>query len=217
MFTGIIEDLRPVMAIRRGAASSVLALDLGHLVDDAAIGDSIAVNGMCLTVTSLQGAVAEFDVSTETLSRTSFATLQPGHRVNVERSLRVGDRLGGHFVLGHVDGVAEVKAARREPGQWTFTFGVAADIAAMLIDKGSVAVDGISLTVIDLTPDSFSVAVIPHTFEHTTLSFKRERDVANIETDMLGKWVKKLLMGQGPAPASTGEVLLAKLQEGGFA
>jgi len=217
MFTGIIEQLRPVVSIRRGGASSVLTLDLGPLAEGSRVGDSIAVNGICLTANRIEGASATFDVSTETLARSAFAVLKPADRVNVERSLRVGDRVGGHFVSGHIDGVARIATKRRDPGQWTFVFQVEPPLADMLIEKGSVAVDGISLTVVDLRADSFSVAVIPHTFDQTTLSVKAERDIVNIEADMMGKWVKKLLANYtGPAQPSPSGLSMEKLREQGF-
>lgn len=213
MFTGIIEDLRPVVSVTRGAAAGRLAVDLGALSQDVRVGDSIAIDGICLTVASCQGPQAVFDVSTETLSKTAFRCLAAGHRVNVERSLRVGDRLGGHFVTGHIDGVGSIATKRRDAGQWTFEFHVDPSLSAMLIEKGSVAVDGISLTVVDLRPEAFAAAVIPHTFEHTTLGAKSERDQVNIEADVLGKWVRKLLPPR--EEASTG-LTTDKLREAGF-
>ena len=222
MFTGIVEDLRPVVSLRRGGASGALTLDLAALAEGTRSGDSIAVNGICLTVAALQGSTATFDVSTETLARTAFADLRPGHRVNVERALRVGDRIGGHFVSGHIDGVGRVTTSRRDPGQWTFEFDVGPLLAGMLIEKGSAAVDGVSLTVVEVAAGSFSVAVIPHTFEHTTLNFRSEGDLVNVEADMLGKWVKKLL-GQTDAgetsstPVEGSTLTLRKLHEEGFA
>ena len=192
MFTGIIEDLRPIVSLTRGGASGALTVDLGTLAEDAHVGDSIAINGICLTVAACHASEVTFDVSTETLSKTAFSVLTPHDQVNVERSLRVGDRLGGHFVTGHIDGVGSIVTKRRDPGQWSFEFNVDASLCGMLIEKGSVAVDGISLTVVDLRQDTFAAAVIPHTFDHTTLGLKSERDPVNIETDVLGKWIKKL-------------------------
>ena len=203
MFTGIIEELRPVISVVPGGASGKLAVDLGRLADGTKLGDSIAIDGICLTVSALHSSTATFDVSTETLSKTAFAALAPGRRVNVERSLRVGDRLGGHFVTGHIDGTGQILTKRRDPGQWTFEFQVSPDLSAMLIEKGSVAIDGISLTVVDLRADRFAAAVIPHTFDTTTLGIKPERTPVNIETDVLGKWVKKLVTGARPGQGDT--------------
>ena len=220
MFTGIIEDLRPIINIVRGGASGKLTVDLGRLGDDTKLGDSVAIDGICLTISDLDASTATFDVSTETLSKTAFAALAPGSRVNVERSLRVGDRMGGHFVTGHIDGTGRILTKRRDPGQWTLEFQVSPELSAMLIEKGSVAIDGVSLTVIDLRADRFAAAVIPHTFDNTTLGIKPEGDPVNVETDMLGKWVKKLVVdaptGQAYTQPEASTLTEEKLRQTGF-
>ena len=220
MFTGIIEDLRPVVSIARGGASGKLAVDMGRLADGTELGDSIAIDGICLTVCDLRTGTATFDVSTETLSKTAFAALTPGSRVNVERSLRVGDRMGGHFVTGHIDGTGQILTKRRDPGQWTFEFQIGPGLSAMLIKKGSVAIDGISLTVVDLRPDRFAAALIPHTFDNTTLGVKPEGSPVNVETDVLGKWVKKLVadapLGHANTQPGASGLTEEKLRQTGF-
>lgn len=214
MFTGIIEALRPVVGLTRGAASGALTIDLGPLALDAHVGDSMAINGICLTAAKIDGHCGAFDVSTETLSKTAFAAVRTGDQVNVERSLPIGGRLGGHFVTGHIDGVGWVESKRQDPGQWTFRFRVPPELAAMLIEKGSVAIDGISLTVVDRRGDTFSVAVIPHTLANTTLALRSQGDMVNVETDVLGKWVQHLMAA--PNQTSPSALTVDRLREAGF-
>jgi riboflavin synthase len=157
------------------------------------LGESVSVNGACLTVVAHDAETFAFEVGPETLRRTNLGELKPGDRVNLERSLQLGDRLSGHLVQGHVDGVGRIE--RRLPeGQWvTMWFRCPEELAAQLVTKGSVAVDGISLTVVDVERDGFSVALIPHTLEHTTLGFKGPGAAVNLETDLLAKYVWKYL------------------------
>jgi len=193
MFTGLIEALRPVERATRRGDGLEIQVDLGPLVEGARPGDSIAVNGACLTVTSVSGKTVAFDVVPETVRKTNLAELRPGDRVNIERPLRIGDRLGGHFVQGHVDGLGRMTAKSAKGAETLVRIEVPPSLARMMIPKGSVAVDGISLTIADLSDASFSVAVIPHTLENTTLGFKTPGDTVNIEVDMIGKWIAKLL------------------------
>ena len=198
MFTGLIETTGKVISLSRQASASRLTVEAPSISAEAAPGDSVAVNGACLTVTRIDGAGATFDLSPETLKRTTLGSLSAGAVVNLERALKVGDRLGGHFVAGHVDGVGRVKSVENAGNQWMFTFSAVEDLTALMIQKGSVAIDGISLTVVDPTAERFSVAVIPFTFEHTTLGQKRPGDMVNIETDMLARMVFKAL-GKEPS------------------
>jgi riboflavin synthase len=165
---------------------------------ELAPGESVAVNGACLTVTARDAAACRFQAGPETLRRTNLGGLRPGDRVNLERSLRVGDRLGGHFVQGHIDGVGRID--RRVPdGEWeTVWFACPAELAAQMVSKGSAAVDGVSLTLVDVEAERFSVALIPHTLANTTLGFKRPGDPVNLETDLLAKYVQKCLSAQKP-------------------
>jgi riboflavin synthase len=157
------------------------------------LGDSVSINGCCLTVVAQDGSIAAFQAGTETLSKTNLGRLAEGSPVNLERSLPVDGRLGGHFVQGHVDGVGQVALIDRD-GDWiTMWFQVPETLAKYLVAKGSVAVDGISLTVVDVESDRFSVALIPHTLEVTTLGIRNVDDPVNIETDILGKYVERLL------------------------
>jgi riboflavin synthase len=200
VFTGIIENIGKVKQVIAGAESVQLRVDIGALADGVTPGDSIAVDGACLTVAELAGSVAAFDVSTETLNVTTLGSLRAGGEVNLERSLRVGDRMGGHFVLGHVDGTGTIEGLHALPGQVTLRVLVPPHVCAQLIPKGSVAVDGISLTVAELGADNFSVAIIPHTMEHTTLRRKTGGDRVNVELDVLGKYVARFLSARAAKP-----------------
>jgi riboflavin synthase len=216
MFTGIIETIGTVREWARNAAGARATIVAGPLVEGFRMGDSIAVDGACLTVTALKGKGFTCDLSPETLDRTTLGSLRVGSRVNLERPLRLGDRLGGHLVTGHVDGVGEI--VRRTPqgdGEfWRFRFPK--DLAPLLVMKGSIAVDGISLTVAALTQDAFGAALIPHTLRHTTLPSKRVGDPVNLEADLLGKHVARFLAAQSQ-PAGPGGLTLALLEEHGFA
>jgi riboflavin synthase len=218
MFTGIIEGAGKVLGLTAGGASGRLRVELGALAEGVRVGDSVSVDGACLTVARVGGGVAEFDVSAETLRVSTLAGLATGREVNLERSLRVGDRLGGHFVLGHVDGVGRIERLEAAPGQVTLTVSAAPEILSCLILKGSIAVDGISLTLADVAPDRFSVAVIPHTLDHTTLRRKSAGDRVNLELDVIGKYVARFLSasrgGRGAMPS--GRLTEGFLEEHGF-
>lgn len=193
MFTGLIEavcEIRSVVGATAGQGKR-LQIQLEELADGTALGDSIAINGVCLTVTALAGSEATFDVSPETLACSTLVSLRAGQKINAERALCVGDRLGGHFVQGHVDGIGTVLSVHKHGEFWDFTFSLEQALAAQLVPKGSVAVDGISLTVAELGERQFSVAVIPETARQTTLSQKRSGDRVNLETDMLVKAVRR--------------------------
>lgn len=193
MFTGIVEALAEVVQIETQGPARRITIAHSETARDARLGDSIAINGCCLTVVARTDDTLTFEAGSETLSRTNLGSLAPGARVNLERSLRAGSELGGHFVLGHVDAVGRVASLRRD-GQWqTQWFEVPPSVAAGLVPKGSVAVDGVSLTVVEAEADRFSVALIPYTLEHTTLGFREIGDAVNVETDILGKYVYKFL------------------------
>ncbi|WP_055483019.1 riboflavin synthase [Sphaerimonospora mesophila] len=209
MFTGIVEELGEVVAVELGGGGgegpgsrtdgggdSALLTVRGEIVTtDARHGDSIAVNGVCLTVTSVDGAVFTADVMKETLDRSCLGALRPGSRVNLERAVRADQRLGGHIVQGHVDGTGVILS--REPGaNWeTVRISLPADLARYMVEKGSVAVDGVSLTVVEAAADRFSVGLIPTTLGLTTLGGKQPGDPVNIEVDVIAKYVEKLTAG----------------------
>ena len=193
MFTGIIEGLGKVKRLTMKGADAVLEIETAIDLTDASIGDSIAVNGACLTITSKNQQNFQADVSAETLSRTTLKLLQAGHKVNLEKSLRVGGFVGGHFVLGHVDSTGRVLSQAQKSGSLILAVEMNDNLSRYIVEKGSVAIDGISLTVNKLEKNRFYVNIIPHTMANTTLFTKKEGDLVNIETDVLGKYVEKLL------------------------
>ena len=211
MFTGIVERLAKVKGLSLKAGGAELLLDIGDVAENLKLGESIAINGACLTVKEVKGTVAGFDVSSETLTKTTLGKLRNAEKVNIERALRVGDRLGGHFVTGHVDGIGTIKEKKQSADQCTMSFSVEKRFTDMMIEKGSVAIDGISLTIVDIVGGVFSVALIPYTLTSTTLGFKKIGDHVNIEIDMLGKWVKKILKKE-----DVGGMTREQLTEQGF-
>lgn len=213
MFTGLVTARAKVLARRSSAKGGVLAVERPSAYADAGLGESIAVSGVCLTVVPpLDASVLSFDVSPETLARTNLGGLAPGAEVNLERALAAGDRLGGHVVAGHVDGTAEVLAIREAGDSWTFTFSLPEALARYAVEKGSIAVDGVSLTVAALREGSFDVAIIPHTFTATTLGARKAGDAVNLEVDVLGKYVERLLAARlGDAGAEARDERLKRL------
>jgi len=209
MFTGLIEDVGSVVKLERRGASARLSLRTALPLAEIKLGDSVAVNGVCLTVTDFTGGNLSFDVSPETIDRSSFRQLQQGSPVNLERALRLGDRLGGHLVSGHVDCVATLAERRELSGNILLSFHIPAEYSRYLVEKGSVAIDGISLTVNGVSADSFSVNIIPHTAGRTTLQSCKPGEIVNIETDLIGKYVERLLAGgtREKAPGLTMEAL----------
>jgi riboflavin synthase len=220
MFTGLVETLGTVLELRAAGAGRRLTLAVPAYAGQLTLGESVAINGTCLTVVasgprtlpfSLPDTPTDpiytgsFEVGPETLLRTNLGELKPGDRVNLERSLRVGDRMGGHYVQGHVDGVGRIDQ-RFPEGEWeTVWFRCAPALAEQMVPKGSVAVDGVSLTVVHVEAERFSVALIPHTLTHTTLGFKAIGSAVNLETDILAKYVWKcLLHQQGPRAEEAG-------------
>ena len=193
MFTGLIEDLGTLRDIRSGKDQAVLTVGTSLPVAEIELGESIAINGVCLTVTRLAEGSFSADVSPETLGCTTLGRLSAGARVNLERALRLSDRLGGHLVTGHVDGLARIVELRQDGNAWRFRFQGPPALCRQLVDKGSVAVDGISLTVNEVQGDTFSLAVIPHTLAMTTLQERKIGDDVNIETDLIGKYVARFL------------------------
>ena len=213
MFTGIIEAVCTIKALTRSANAIKLTIDLGKLASDAKLGDSICINGVCLTITTLAGSVASFDVSQETLAKSTINQLQASSPVNAERALKASDRLGGHVVQGHIDGTATIKSVNKQGDFATITFQAEPELLAQMIVKGSVAVNGISLTIADIDNSCFNVAVIPQTLENTTLASAKTGDTVNIETDIMTKTVKKLLEQMLP---TKGNLTVDKLKELGF-
>lgn len=217
MFTGLVEELGKVRAVSRGGRSVRLTVAAAKVVGDVKLGDSIAVNGTCLTVVDFGDTWFAADVMPETVDRTALAGLKSGDGVNLERALRVGDRLGGHIMSGHIDGVGIIRA--KEKNDIAVVVRVEAPPAVMryIIHKGSVAVDGISLTVVDTGPDWFTVSLIPHTAAMTTLGFKGTGQPVNLEADVIGKYVEKLMKPAEPAAVGAKGGLTADfLADNGF-
>lgn len=195
MFTGLVEALGKVQhRADDGSGGAELTITEPRLSPELVLGESVAVNGACLTVVAVQDDSFRFQLGPETLARTDLGDLRVGDVVNLERSLRVGDRLGGHFVQGHVDGVGRI-AEITQQGEWRFVaFDCPEELSIQMVGKGSIAVDGISLTLVDVNPGRFSVMLIPHTLDHTTLGFKIVGDPVNLETDILAKHVQQMLL-----------------------
>lgn len=193
MFTGIIEEIGIVKSIK----GKVITIEANKIFDDLKLGDSVAVNGTCLTVSSFEGKtfpkIFNADITSETLSRTNLGDLKSGFKVNLERALTLNGRLGGHIVSGHIDGVGIIKNISKNTDDIELTIEVPANLMKYIIEKGSIAVDGISLTIAEVNKNSFSVAIIPHTLKETILYYKKAGDKVNIENDIIGKYVEKLL------------------------
>lgn len=203
MFTGIVEEIGVVEKLRRGQNSIKLSIAAATVLSGAKIGDSIAVNGVCLTLTSLLADSFSADVMPETLARTALAQLAPGSQVNLERALPANGRFGGHLVSGHIDGLGRITRISPDDNAVWYTIQAAPELMRYIVEKGSIAINGISLTVAAVTETSFSVAIIPHTLHNTTLSQYREGDRLNLETDLIGKYLEKLLRPPASSPGSS--------------
>ena len=214
MLTGVIKNVGFLDDLRTGPQQAQLTVRTALPMAELQLGESIAVNGVCLTVTGFGDGRFTADVSPETLACTSLGRLQRAMPVNLERALRLSDRLGGHLVTGHVDGLATIISKRRDGNAWRFAFQVDAAIGRLLVAKGSVALDGISLTVNHAEDEQFDVAIIPHTLDQTTLKERQVGDKVNVETDLIGKYVARLLAGKNDP--RDGGVTLDLLAKHGF-
>lgn len=215
MFTGIVEEMGTIRSIRRGAHSAVLSIGAATVLSDLKIGDSVAVNGVCLTATTVDSGGFTADVMHETLSRSSLGSLVPGSPVNLERAIAAGGRFGGHIVSGHIDGTGTITDVRKDDNAVWYTVTAAPSLLRYIVEKGSIAIDGISLTVATVAAGRFSVSVIPHTAAVTVLGRKRPGDIVNLETDIIGKYVEKLLRPAADT-APKGGISLEFLTENGF-
>ena len=217
MFTGIVEEKGAVKSIRRGRHSAVITVSGKKVLQDTVPGDSIAVNGICLTVTSLGPGWFTADVMHETLSRSSLSDAAAGTFVNLERAMAAGGRFGGHIVSGHVDGTGVIREIRRDDNAVWFTVSAPGNIMKYIVEKGSVAIDGISLTVAAVRDGSFDVSVIPHTLGLTVLGDRCRGDIVNLENDIIGKYVEKLMnYSPGSAEDNKGGITEEMLIKYGF-
>ena len=215
MFTGIVEEVGAIKNIKRGQHSAVLTIHAKTVLEETRIGDSIAVNGICLTVTRLFPDGFSADVMHETLNRSSLGALTVGSRVNLERAMAADGRFGGHIVSGHIDGTGTITAIRPDDNAVWYTVSASPELLRYIVEKGSITIDGISLTVAAVTADGFSISAIPHTAAVTTLGKKQVGDTVNLETDIIGKYVEKLLRPDGePQPQS--RITWEFLAENGF-
>jgi riboflavin synthase len=215
MFTGLVETTGTILRLERADRDLHLAVRASLEPPELKIGESVAVDGVCLTVTGLQGDAFTVDVSEETVSRSTLGQRRQGDAVNLERALRLGDRLGGHLVNGHVDGTGRVAARQRRGESLAFKFEIPPELSRYLIEKGSVAVNGVSLTVNRCEGRQFEVNVVPHTVRASTMSRLKVGDVVNVEVDLIGKYVEKFLL-QGKGSQSTGAVDREFLARHGF-
>lgn len=216
MFTGIIEELGTVERVTRGRVSAILAIRAEAILSDLKIGDSVAVNGVCLTATSLTGHGFTADVMHETLDRSSLAGLGPGSPVNLERAMAADGRFGGHIVAGHVDGVGTIAAIEQDDNAIWFTITAPAQVLRYVVEKGSIAIDGISLTVARVETDRFAVSVIPHTAAVTLLGQRRTGDRVNLESDLVGKYVERLLRTTPEEKQQESKLTMEFLSQHGF-
>ena len=200
MFTGIIEEKGIISKIMKTDSQAVLTIKASKIMNDIHKGDSIAVNGICLTVTAFSKNEFQADVMHETLNRTSLKMLKPGSSVNLERAMAADGRFGGHIVAGHVDGVGRISHIRRDDNAIWYTIQTQPALLRYVVEKGSITVDGISLTVATVGETSFSISAIPHTVRQTVLHHRRKGDLVNLETDIIGKYIEKLLQPAAPQP-----------------
>ena len=212
MFTGIVEEIGTVKSVQ----SKVITIEASKIFDDLHLGDSVAVNGTCLTVSSFDNKIFNADVTQETLNRTNLGSLKKGSKVNLERAMTLIGRFGGHIVSGHIDGVGSIKSMKKDDNAIILTIEVSKHLMKYIVEKGSVAVDGISLTVASLTDNTFSIAVIPHTLKETVLYYKKEGDKVNIENDVIGKYVERLLTFKEDNEDKKSNITMEFLLKNGF-
>lgn len=214
MFTGIIEEIGTVNEFRKGIGNALIIVECRKILEDMTIGDSISIDGVCQTVTYVGMNSFSVQVSSETLSVTTFANLKSGDTVNLERALTPVSRMGGHIVTGHIDGLAKIKDLQHQNSFYNFKFEVGRDLARYLAKKGSVSINGMSLTVANIIANEFEVAVIPHTYANTNLNYLKAGDFVNIEVDILAKYVEKILSTSNNKTVDTIDVDF--LKENGF-
>jgi riboflavin synthase len=210
MFTGIVETVGKLVALDSGRDSMRVRIAAAGIAEDVALGDSVAINGVCLTVVEIAAPQLTFEAVYETLRRTTLGQLRAGDPVNLERALLADGRFGGHIVQGHVDGTGRIASIRPVGDSWFIYIEASTELLRYIVTKGSVCVDGISLTVMDADDRAFSLSIIPHTWDNTTLKDRRAGDSVNIETDIIGKYVEKLIGGWAPGGRGVTMDLLAR-------
>ncbi|MDK6805125.1 riboflavin synthase [Aerococcus sp. UMB7834] len=211
MFTGLIEEVGKIKAIKKSSRACVVQIGAAKVLEEIQVGDSVAVNGICLTVTDFDRSSFTVDVMPQTWQMTALAQLERGSSVNLEQAMAASDRFGGHFVSGHIDGKAQVQAIRPQGNAVVYDFRAGKALLDDMVNQGSVAIDGISLTLVQVDQGGFRVSVIPHTLDQTNLPQKKVGDWVNIETDMIGKYVKRFM-----AKAESSDLTEAYLREQGF-
>ncbi len=216
MFTGIVEELGKLVSLEMGADSGVITIEAAAVLEGTRPGDSIAVNGVCLTARAFGSGTFSADVMPETLRKSNLGNLKKGDRVNLERAMTLGGRLGGHLMLGHVDATGKVVSIRPEGTAVVYTMSAPESVRRYILPQGSIGVDGISLTVARLQGDKFSVSLIPHTVKLTTLGYNGVGYEVNLEADVIGKYVARMLAGSIPGGHGEGGLTIEKLAEGGF-
>jgi riboflavin synthase len=216
MFTGLIEEIGEIKSLEKGAKSATITIKAEKILEGTKLGDSVSTNGVCLTVTEFNKSSFSVDVMAETIRSSNLGELKPGSKVNLERALRLGDRLGGHMVSGHIDGIGTIVDFYNEENATWVSIGTTRDILKYIVHKGSITIDGISLTVAYVDENIFKVSIIPHTKGETTLVIKRIGDEVNIESDMMAKYVEKLLK-YGETPKEKKSISMDFLERNGFA
>ncbi len=216
MFTGIVEEVGKIIDVKKGANSSRLIIGAEKIFSDMNVGDSVAVNGVCLTVTDFEKNMFWADVMSETLSRSSLGSLKKGSLVNLERAMAANGRFGGHIVSGHIDGTGVIKSMKKDDIAVWVSISAPKNILKFIVEKGSVALDGISLTVAEIGDDEFKVSVIPHTGGNTSLLLKKAGDIVNIENDIIGKYVERLMSFKTDSAAKSSGISLEFLADNGF-
>ncbi len=215
MFTGLIEEIGSVVNISMGAKSGSIYIRAGKILQDSKVGDSIAVNGVCLTATTINGDIFTADVMAETFRRSSLGSLKKGSHVNLERAMAADGRFGGHIVSGHIDGTGEIVNIEPEENAIWYTIAAKKEILDYIVMKGSIAIDGISLTVAYVDDVKFKVSIIPHTAAETILQYKKAGDIVNLENDIIGKYIEKLMLKKDSEPQSS-NITMEFLAQHGF-
>lgn len=216
MFTGIVEEMGTIAGIQRGAKSAVLTIQAKKVFEDIHIGDSIACNGVCLTVTSFGKDTYTADVMNETLQRSSLGSLTIGSRVNLERAMPADGRFGGHIVSGHIDGTGTITKVEKDDNAIWYTISASGELMKYIVEKGSIAIDGISLTVARRSDGDFAISMIPHTAKETVLAQKKPGDIVNLENDIVGKYIEQLMRYDEPKENKTSSLTREFLLQAGF-